>query len=245
MIDSHTHLHLCESPDAELVDAAARAGVRKMLTIGTDTASSRLAIAAAGRFPVQVRAAVGQHPTAADELELEELSALALDPRVVAIGETGLDYHHDRAPRDAQRAAFIAHIELARETRKPLVVHTRDADQDTLELLGAEAQDLCVLLHCFSMPGRVEQCVEAGYWISFAGNVTYGEPLARAAEQVPPNRLLVETDAPYLAPKPIRGQPNEPAHVHHTARFIAARRGVPYEDFEQQVESCAAELFGW
>ncbi len=245
MIDSHTHLHLCDPPDAELVDGAARAGVRKMLTIGTDTASSRLAIAAAERFPDHVRAAVGQHPTAADELELEELSALALDPRVVAIGETGLDYYHDRAPRDAQRTSFIAHMELARETHKPLVVHTRGADLDTLDLLEAQASGLRVLLHCFSMPGRVEQCVEAGYWISFAGNVTYGEPLARAAEQVPPNRLLVETDAPYLAPKPIRGQPNEPAHVRHTAQFIAARRGVPYEEFEQQVESCAAELFGW
>lgn len=245
MIDSHTHLHLCEPPDEELVSRAARAGVHKMLTVGTDTESSRLAIDASERFPAHVWAAVGQHPTTADELDFEALRALAHDPRVAAIGETGLDYYHDRAPRDAQRASFQAHIALARETRKPLVIHTREADDDTLALLAAEASDLRVLIHCFSMPDRLEECVAAGYWISFAGNVTYADALAGAAERVPSARLVVETDAPYLAPKPIRGKPNEPAGVRHTAEFIAQRRDVPYEEFEQQVESCAAELFGW
>jgi TatD DNase family protein len=249
MVDSHTHLELCEPPDSELVAAADAAGVRRLLTVGTSSASCRAALAAAEAFP-QVFAAIGRHPSSAhgfDDGDLAELRALAAHERCVAIGETGLDYYRDRAPRPDQRRAFMAQIELARELDLPLVIHTREAEDDTVSLLSERADDLRVVLHCFSMPERVEECVERGWWISFAGNVTYPSAgaLADAASTVPPERLLVETDAPYLAPQVRRGKPNEPAAVVETARFVAARRGVAYEQLERDVEACAAELFGW
>jgi TatD DNase family protein len=165
----------------------------------------------------------------------------------VAIGETGLDYYRDHAPHADQARAFAAQIGLARETGKPLVIHTRAADQDTLALLREQADGVRVLLHCFSMPDRLDECLAAGYWISFAGNVTYPKSvdLARAAARVPLDRLLVETDAPYLAPQPVRGRPNEPANVVHTARFIAEQRRMPDGELNEAVESTAAGLFGW
>jgi TatD DNase family protein len=249
VIDSHTHLDHCEPPDAELVAAAARAGVGRMMTIGTDGASCRAALAAAEAFP-QVLAAIGRHPhesTGFDDADLAELRALAAHDRCVAIGETGLDYYRDHAPRADQARAFAAQIGLARETGKPLVIHTRAADEDTLALLREQAEGVRVLLHCFSMPDRLDECLAAGYWISFAGNVTYPKSvdLARAAARVPLDRLLVETDAPYLAPQPVRGRPNEPANVVHTARFIAEQRRMPDEELNEAVESTAAGLFGW
>ena len=249
MIDSHTHLDHCEPPDAELVAAAERAGVARMVTIGTDAVSCRAALAAAETFP-QVYAAIGRHPYESggfDDADLAELRALAAHERCVAIGESGLDYYRDLAPRADQGRAFAAQIGLARETGKPLVIHTRAADEDTLAVLGELADGVRVLLHCFSMPDRLDECLAAGYWISFAGNVTYPKAvdLARAAARVPLDRLLVETDAPYLAPQPVRGQPNEPANVVHTAGFIAEQRRMPDEELEAAVERTAADLFGW
>ena len=249
MIDSHTHLDHCEPPDAELVAAAAAVGVARLVSIGTDGASCRAALAAAEAFP-QVYAAVGRHPHEAagfDDADLAELRALAAHDRCVAIGETGFDYYRDLAPRDDQARAFSAQIGLARETGKTLVIHTRAADDDTLALLREHAGGVRVLLHCFSMPGRLEECLAEGWWVSFAGNVTYPKAadLARAAARVPLDRLLVETDAPYLAPQPVRGKPNEPSNVVHTARFIAEQRRIPYEELEAAVEGTAAQLFGW
>jgi TatD DNase family protein len=249
VIDSHTHLDHCEPPDAELVAAAERAGVTRMVTIGTDGASCRAALAAAEAFP-QVYAAVGRHPHESagfDDADLAELRALAAHDRCVAIGETGLDYYRDLAPRADQGRAFAAQVGLARETDKPLIIHTRAADEDTLAVLREQAAGVRVILHCFSMPDRVDECVAAGYWISFAGNVTYPKAvdLARAAARVPLDRLLVETDAPYLAPQPVRGQPNEPANVVHTARLIAELRRLTDEELEAAVERTAAGLFGW
>jgi TatD DNase family protein len=249
VIDSHTHLHVCKPDDAELVAAAAEAGVTRMLTVGTNGVTCREALLAAERFP-QVFAAIGRHPNEAtgfDDADLAELHALAEHPRCAAIGETGLDYFRDHAPHDDQQRAFAAHIELARTTGKPLVIHTRAAEDDTLATLHAQAGDLRVVLHCFSMPDRLDECVEAGWWISFAGNVTYpkAQDLAAAAERVPDDRLLVETDAPYLTPQVVRKERNQPAFVAHTARFVAERRGVEYEQLEQLVERNAAGLFGW
>jgi TatD DNase family protein len=246
VIDSHTHLHLCEPPDGELVAAAELAGVRRILTVGVDDQSCRAALAAAEAHP-QVHAAIGRHPNSAEGVEVQLLRELAQHPRCAAIGETGLDYHHDRAPRAAQKHAFVAQIELARELDLPLIIHTREAEQDTLAILRERAGGVRVVLHCFSMPAALDECLAAGWWISFAGNVTYPKStaLAEAAERVPAGRLLVETDAPYLAAQPIRGKPNEPAAVVHTARFLAERRGVSYEQLEREVELCAAELFGW
>ena len=136
---------------------------------------------------------------------------------------------------------------LARETGKPLVIHTRAAEDDTIAMLDREAQGLEVILHCFSMPDRLDECLERGWWISFAGNVTYpkAQDLAAAAERVPLDRLLVETDAPYLTPQALRKQRNQPAYVVHTARFVAERRGIAYEELEAAVEANAARLFGW
>ncbi|MDX6673958.1 MAG: TatD DNase family protein [Solirubrobacteraceae bacterium] len=249
MIDSHTHLDHCEPPDAELVAAAERAGVTRMVTIGTDGASCRAALAAAEAFP-QVYAAVGRHPHESagfDDADLAELRALAAHDRCVAIGETGLDYYRDLAPRADQGRAFAAQVGLARDTDKPLIIHTRAADEDTLAVLREQAAGVRVILHCFSMPDRLDECLAAGYWISFAGNVTYPKAvdLARAAVRVPLDRLLVETDAPYLAPQPVRGQPNEPANVVHTARQIAELRRLGDEELEAAVERTAAGLFGW
>ena len=246
MIDSHTHLDACEPPDAELVAGAEAAGVIRILTVGTDAESARAALAAAERFP-SVYAAIGCHPHNAEQLDVALLRELAAHPRCVAIGETGLDYYRDRAPRELQRRAFEAQIELAREVRKPLVIHTRAAGEDTISLLRERAGGLAVILHCFSMPEQLATCVEAGWWISFAGNVTYPKAadLAAAAALVPPGRLLVETDAPYLAPQSLRGKPNEPAAVVETARFLAAVRGVEPAELEATLERNAAELFGW
>jgi TatD DNase family protein len=250
MIDSHTHLHLCDVPASELVAAADAAGVTRMLTVGMDGVSCRAALAAAEDFP-QVYAAIGRHPNVAngfDDADLAELRALAAHERCVAIGETGLDFFRDSVPpRADQQRAFAAQIALARETNKPLVIHTRAADQDTLDQLAAEAAGVRVVMHCFSMPDRLQECLQRGYTISFAGNVTYksAADLAAAAQQVPEEQLLVETDAPYLAPQAVRGQRNQPAFVKHTVAFLAAIRGVSIEQLSAAVTRNAARVFGW
>jgi TatD DNase family protein len=250
VIDSHTHLSLCEPPDAELVAAAVQAGVTRIVTVGTDGASCRAALAAADDFP-QVYAAIGRHPNSAtgfDDADLAELKALATHKKCVAIGETGLDYYRDYAPREDQERAFAAQIELARETGKPLVIHTRAADDDTLATLAERAEGVRVIMHCFSMAERIEECLaHDGWWISFAGNVTYpsAEDLRAAALRVPADRLLVETDAPYLSPQALRGKPNQPAHVVHTAQALAVQRRVPYEELQAAVQGNAAAVFGW
>jgi TatD DNase family protein len=249
MIDSHTHLHLCEPLDTELVAAAEAVGVTRMLTVGTDGASSRTALAAAEAFP-QVYAAVGWHPNAAkgfDDADLAELRALAAHERCVAIGETGFDFYREGAPRADQERAFVAQIALARETAKPLTIHTRAADDETLDQLASEAEGLGVVIHCFSMPARLEECLERGYAISFAGNVTYknAADLAEAARQVPEDRLLVETDAPYLTPQVVRKERNQPAFVAHTVAFLAELRGVSPVELGATVERNAARVFGW
>jgi TatD DNase family protein len=249
VIDSHTHLHACQPDDAELVAAAVAAGVDRMLTVGTNGATCREALLAAERFP-QVFAAIGRHPNEAtgfDDADAAELHALAEHPRCAAIGETGLDYYRDYAPRADQRRAFEAQIELARAAGKPLVIHTRAAEDDTIDILRSQAGWVRVVMHCFSMPDRLGECVDQGWWISFAGNVTYpkAQELAAAAERVPDELLLVETDAPYLTPQAVRKERNQPAYVVHTARFVAERRGIEYDELEALVERNAAGLFGW
>jgi TatD DNase family protein len=240
---------MCEPPDAELVAAAEAAGVRRMLTVGIDGASCRAALAAAEAFP-QVYAAIGRHPNAArgfDDADLADLRALAAHERCAAIGETGLDFYREGAPRADQERAFAAQIELARETGKPLVIHTRAAEEETLEQLAAEAAQLSVVMHCFSMPKELGECLERGYAISFAGNVTYRNAgdLAEAATLVPDGQLLVETDAPYLTPQAVRKERNQPAYVVHTAAFLAELRGVEVDELGETLERNAARVFGW
>ena len=249
MIDSHAHLDMIERPTTEVVADAEQAGVHRVLTIGIDGSSCRVALQLAEDFP-QVRVAVGRHPNAAtgfDAADRAELAALAAHHDCAAIGETGLDYYREGAPKPDQARAFTAQLELARELDKPVVIHTRAAEDDTLDLLATHADGLRVILHCFSMPGRLDECLARGYWISFAGNVTFPKApeLREAAARVPADRLLVETDSPFLAPQPVRGEPNEPRHVVATARVVAEARGVDFATVEADVERNAAALFGW
>jgi TatD DNase family protein len=250
MVDSHTHLHLCKAPEAEVVAAAREAGITRIVTVGTDAETNRAALSAAERYP-DVYAAIGIHPNSATgfgDAELSDLASLAGHERCVAIGETGLDYYRDWAPADDQRRAFRAQISLARRLGKPVVIHTRSADDETIATLAAEADGVKVILHCFSMPDRVEECLShPDWWLSFAGPVTYPSAgdLRAAMLRVPLGRLLVETDAPYLSPQPFRGKPNEPAYTAHTARGIAEERRIGYDELDTAVDAAAAEVFGW
>lgn len=250
MIDCHTHLHSCKPPDAELVEAALEAGVTRIVTVGTNPETNRQALHAAESHP-EVYAAIGHHPNEAAGFgpdELADLKDLAAHPRCVAIGETGLDYYRDYAPESDQKRAFEAHIELAKALKKPLVIHTRAADDDTLQTLRTQAQGLKVQLHCFSMAERIAECLEQPDWFfSFAGNITYpsAAPLREAMLRVPAERLLVETDAPYLSPQPSRGKPNQPANVALTAQALSQERRISYDELERSIDNAAACLFGW
>ena len=258
MIDSHCHLGLCEPGAAELVADAARVGVRRMLSVGIDEAASEEAIATAEAHDA-VFAAVGRHPNGTagfDDQAAARIEELARHPRVAAVGETGLDYYRDRAPRERQRHAFRTQIEIARRVGKPLVIHVRDggattdgeALEETFDILRAEAVGVTVILHCFSAPPeRAFEAAEWGWYCSFAGNVTYpkSETLRESAREVPDDLLLVETDAPFLSPQPVRGKPNEPANVVATAETVAEVRGVSYAELEAIIEANAARVFKW
>lgn len=249
MIDSHCHLDSCKADPAELVAAAREAGVGRIATVGMDGPSIERALSMA-REHDGVVAIVGRHPNLAegfDDAALEEIERAAADPLARAIGETGLDYYRDRAPREDQRHALEAHIDLAARLRMPLVIHTRDAEADTFAMLRERAADVTVILHCFSAPARLDEAVERGYLCSFAGNVTYpkASELHAAARDVPEELLLLETDSPYLSPQPRRGKPNEPANVVHTARWVAELRGVEYGRLERTVEGNAERVFRW
>ena len=249
MVDTHCHLDACEPPTAELVERARAAGVGRVATVGMNEGSIDEALEA-GEAHEEVFAIVGRHPheTAGfGKRDLEPIAQAARHPRARAIGETGLDYFRDRAPRDDQLRAFLAQLDLAHETGLPVVIHTRDAEDDTFDVLREHAAELTVVLHCFSAPARAEECVERGYLCSFAGNVTYPKAadLQEAARTLPDELLLVETDSPFLAPQAVRGRPNEPANVRHTAAAVAELRGVSYEDLERTVERNAERVFGW
>ncbi len=249
MVDTHCHLDACTPSADELVSRAREAGVRRLATVATDEAGIVGALEAAGAHD-EVVAIVGRHPNEATGFTLGDLDPIedaAADPRARAIGETGLDFYRDHAPPEDQRRAFEAHIELAARLAMPLVIHTRAAEDETFALLRERAAALTVILHCFSAPARLEDCVEHGWLCSFAGNVTYpsaGE-LQAAAREVPAELVLVETDSPYLAPQPVRGRPNEPANVVATAEAVARLRGVSYAELEATVERNAARVFGW
>jgi TatD DNase family protein len=256
VIDTHAHLSFCEPEDGDLVGAARQVGVRRILSVGMDEESNRAAIAAAEQHE-EVFASVGRHPNGAtgfDGRAAEDIAALAHHERVVAIGETGLDYFRDRAPRDEQRTAFEAQLAIARQAALPVVIHLRDpaggdeALSDTFATLAAEAEGVTVILHCCSAPpGRVGEAAERGWYCSFAGNLTYpkADALRETARLVPDDLLLVETDSPFLAPQSVRGKPNQPANVVEVAEALAAERGLPYHELERIVEANAARAFQW
>jgi TatD DNase family protein len=255
MIDSHTHLFLCERPEAEVVAAAREAGVTRMLNVGLGGTDNAAAIAAAERHE-EVFAAVGCHPTDAagyDDAMGEEMVRLAAHEKVRAIGETGIDYYRDTASPAEQRRAFEAQIEIARDLDLPIVIHARDPEGETtasdeiFAILDARAAGMTVVLHCFLAPWRIDDAIERGWLCSFSGIVTFpsADELREAAAKLPDELLLVETDAPYLAPQPVRGKPNEPAHVVATAEALAEVRGVSYADLERTVEANARAVFGW
>ena len=256
MIDSHTHLFLCERPEDEVVAAAEGAGVGRMLNVGLDAETNPVAIAGAERHE-SVFASVGCHPTEAagfDDARAAEIARLAAEHDVVrAIGETGIDYYRETATRAEQRLALEAQAEIARDRGLPIVIHARDPEgetgaiDDVFAVLDARAAGVPVILHCFLAPWRVEDAIERGWYCSFSGIVTFpsaGE-LREAAAKLPDELVLVETDAPYLAPQPVRGKTNEPRHVVSTAEVVAEARGVSYAELERTVEANARALFGW
>ncbi|RTL96552.1 TatD family deoxyribonuclease [Ancylobacter aquaticus] len=239
IVDSHCHL---DFPDfaAELDDVVARAraaGVGRLVTIGTRVRRSGQVRAIAERFE-DVFCSVGTHPHNAGEeadVTLDELLAAADHPKVVAIGEAGLDYHYDTAPRDAQAAGFRLHIEAARRTGLPLVIHARDADEDVAAILEEESGKgaFGFVLHCFTAgPELARRAVALGGYVSFSGILTFksGAPLREIAASLPADRVLVETDAPYLAPNSHRGKRNEPSYVVETAHILGEARGVSFDE---------------
>jgi TatD DNase family protein len=255
VIDSHTHLFLCEPSEDELVASAREAGLTRMLNVGLGAETNPVALAAAERYE-EVYATAGSHPTSANEFDAEleaEIRRLAGHEKVRAIGETGIDHYRETSTRAEQRRAFEAQIEIARESGLPVVIHARDRDGETsatdecFEILDARAEGVAVILHCFLAPWRLGDAIERGWYCSFSGIVTFpkSEALRGAAVALPAELLLVETDAPYLAPQPVRGKPNEPAHVVATARAVAEARGEAYEELERTVEANARTLFGW
>ena len=240
MIDTHAHLEMCDGEPEDVAAAAADAGVSRILTIGREQA-----VELAERIP-GVWAVVGVHPHEAAEVgdPAAAVRELIGHPRAVAVGECGLDFYRDYAPRHAQRRAFAAQIEVANEAGLPLVIHTRAADDETFAML--ESAEVAVVLHCFGSVGRLDDALERGYLVSFAGNVAYpkAEDLREAARRVPDDRILAETDAPYLAPPPHRGRPNQPAYVMRTLEVLAGERGVDRAVLEAQIDANATRVFG-
>jgi TatD DNase family protein len=245
VIDTHAHLDALDDP-AAAIERALEAGVDRVLTVGTTVAGCRRALELAEQHE-GVFAILGIHPHEAGSIEaaaLEEVSSLLDHPRAVAVGETGLDYFRDYAPHDAQRRLFDRLLSVAAETNKPVVIHTRAADEDTLAALAGFSGT--VVLHCFSSTELLPAALERGYYVSFAGNSTYPKAadLRTAAARIPADRILVETDSPYLAPQQVRGRQNEPANVVHTVAVLADARGEDVAALEAQVEGNATEAFG-
>lgn len=253
--DSHCHLDMIDLAVADTLEQAAAAGITRVVTVGCDVASSRWAADCSATFP-SVSAAVAIHPneTAAAaaspggrETILAEIAMLAALPQVRAVGETGLDYYRDSAPPDLQREWFRAHIDIAKQAGKPLMIHDRDAHADVLSILAADGAPDHVVFHCYSGDAELaERCAQAGYVLSFAGTVTFANAgtLLAAAAVTPPELLLAETDAPFLTPAPNRGRSNVPAQVAHTVRALAKVKQMDVAKLCEVIEATGERVFG-
>jgi TatD DNase family protein len=255
LIDTHAHLDDPRFADdlPAVLDRAAAAGVARVLTVGIDLATNRAALALAARHPDRLAAVVGiqpNHVAEADPADFDEVARLAADPLAAAVGETGLDRYWDRAPFDLQEEYFVRHLGLARRLGKPVVIHCRDAGPDVVRVLRAEFDrngPVRGVMHSFTGDAETARaCLDLGLHLSFAGMLTYktAADLREVARLVPPERLLVETDSPYLAPVPVRGKRNEPAFVAHTAACLAGLAGLSVEELAEQTTRNARELFG-
>jgi TatD DNase family protein len=254
-LDAHCHLDLIEQPAGEVLAAARAAGITRVITVGVDLPSSRWSadhaapgdgVYAAVAIHPNETAAAASSPAQRDEV-LAEIARLAALPQVRAVGETGLDYYRDYAPRAQQRDWFRAHIAIAKQSGKALMIHDREAHDDVLAILDAEGPPERVVFHCFSGDAAMaKRCADAGYVMSFAGNLTFANApaLREAAAAAPADLLLVETDAPFLTPVPHRGKPNTPAMVAHTVRFLADVRQIGVEDMCRLVTATGERMFG-
>ncbi|MDY6870123.1 MAG: TatD family hydrolase [Actinomycetota bacterium] len=258
LIDAHTHLDACGARDSDdvraMLDRAGAVGVGAVVTIADDLAAARWAVQAA-EWDDRVSAAVALHPTRAGALTDEakvEIERLVTHPRVVAVGETGMDLYWPGkldgcAEPEVQREAFAWHVDLAKRTGKPLMIHNRDADAAVLDVLAAEGAPEAVIFHCFSSDAQMARsCVDAGWLLSLSGTVSFrnAHALWEAAQLIPGEQLLVETDAPFLTPHPYRGAPNEPYCLPYTVRALAGVRGEPAEELAQQTADNAIRVYG-
>jgi TatD DNase family protein len=243
VIDTHAHLDALEDADGA-IERARHAGVNRVITIGTGIDSCRRALELTAHDGVYAALGIDPHQAATAEAHrVGELHELLGNERAVAVGEAGLDYHYGAETKDDQRRLFEAQLGLARELRLPVVIHTREANDDTESIL--RAHEGTVVMHCFSEPGLLAVGIERGWYFSFAGNVTYpkaGE-LRDAAAEIPADRILAETDSPYLTPQPLRGRPNEPAHVVHTLAALAAARGEDADELAARIDANATAAF--
>lgn len=245
MIDTHAHLTALDDAD-EAIERAAEAGVTRILTVGTDVEDCRRALALAERHE-GVFAILGIHPHEAARVEagaVREVCRMQAHEKAVAVGEIGLDWFRDYAPRDDQLRLFESHLSMAADIGRPVVIHSRAADEDTLAALDGFGGT--VVLHCFSSPHMLPTALERDWYVSFAGNATFPKAvdLRLAATQVPAERILAETDSPYLAPQPVRGKPNEPANVVHTVAALAQARGEEPAGLERRIDENANACFG-
>jgi TatD DNase family protein len=245
VIDTHAHLDALDDP-VGVVQRARDAGVTRIVSIGTDRVSWAATLEIVDRHE-SVFMAAGLHPhEATPSFDLDELPRLLQHPKVVALGEIGLDYYRDYAPRDAQAKLFVYQLGLAKQAGLPVVIHNRAADDDTSSILRQWFDGGTVILHCFSSIPLLEDAVEHGWYVSFAGNVTYknANDLRVAARAVPAELLLAETDSPYLSPQPVRGETNEPAFVVHTLATLAEARGEDAQTLAAQIDANARAAFG-
>lgn len=252
LTDTHAHVQMRQfAADRDAVIAAAFAdGVARMVVPGVDVETSRAAVALAARYPGRLFAAAGTHPhdaTTLDAAALDAQRALTQSGSVVAIGEIGLDFYRNLSPRNVQIEALVAQLTLAREVNLPVILHNRESHTEMVEALRTHGQGVRGVFHCFTGDrAMARDALDLGFWLSFAGPVTYPKntELADVAAWAPLDRIVVETDCPYLTPQPFRGKRNEPRHVALTARHIAGLRGMPFEDFARATSANAAILFG-